>query len=225
MWFRWGEPDFVLPPKHASVFCDALRYLSEVIGWEDWETDGWETGIAVFDRLTQGQKQVALLAVARALLQTSVPPPKVTAYLAATVAVVYETLLALIELDIATDNRRTELRRGVLAALDEMDYWTGGNEAPPSGEEQLEPPSARCADRHIWADLVEDLRTEVLEDYDFDLEPSVLDLAPEASAALKLSLNIDPDYFTDTPEDPAPERLEAVRRELHALARTGGQDP
>ena len=58
-----------------------------------------------------------------------------------------------------------------------------------------------------------------------DLEPSVLDLDAEAGAALKHSLNIDPDYFTDIPEDPAPERLEAVRRELHELARTGGQDP
>jgi hypothetical protein len=199
VWSRFGEPASVLPPKHASVFFNALRYLSDVVGWEDWEAEGWKTGIAVFDRLTQGQKQVALLAVARALLQASAQPPKVTAYLAATVAAVYETLLDLIQLDIETDNRRTELRSGVLAALDEMGYWTSVNEARQPGEEQVERPSARCPDQHIWADFVEDLRTEVLEDYDFDLEPSFLDLDPEASAALKHSLNIDRDYFTDIP--------------------------
>jgi hypothetical protein len=222
MWSRFGEPNSVLPPKHASVFSDALRYLSDVTGWEDWE--GGETGITVFDRLTQGQKQVALLAVARALLQASAQPPKVTAYLAATVAAVYETLLDLIKLDIETDTRRTELRRGVLAALDEMGYWTSVNEARQPGEEQVERPSARCPDQHIWADLVEGLRTEVLEDYDFDLEVSFLDLDPEARAAMKQSLNIDPDCFTDIPEDPTPERFHAVRRDLHELARPGGQN-
>jgi hypothetical protein len=125
------------------VFFDALRYLSDVVGWEDWEADGWETGIAVFDRLTQGQKQVALLQVARALLQASAQPPKVTAYLAATVAAVYETVLDLIQLDIETDNRRTELRSGVLAALDEMDYWTSVNEArlPEEGQSTVRPPA------------------------------------------------------------------------------------
>jgi hypothetical protein len=57
--------------------------------------------------------------------------------------------------------------------------------------------------------VVEKLRTEVLD--------------PEASAALKHSLNIDPDYFTDISEAPAPEGLQAVRRDLPELARTGGQ--
>jgi hypothetical protein len=127
----------------------------------------------------------------------------------------YETLLDLIQLDIETDNRRTELRGGVLAVLDEMGYWTSVNEARQPEEERVEHPSARCPDRHMWADLAEDFRTEVLEDYDFDLELSFLDLDPEASAARKHSLNIDRDYFTDTSEDPAQERLQAVRRELH----------
>ena len=203
-------------PRFSST---RLRYLSDVIGWEGWEAEGWETGIAVFDRLAQGQKQVALWEVACTLLQANAQPPPVTAYLAATVAAVYETLLALIELDIDTDNHRTELRSEVLAALAEMGYWSNVNEGRHPGEERAERLSARCADRQRWADVVEDLRTEVLEDYDFDLEPSILDLDPEASAALKHALNIDPDYFTAIPEDPAPERLQAIRRELQELAR------
>ena len=69
MWSTIHEPDFVLPPKHALIFREAVCAVSDFVGWEDSDNDGWESGIAVFDRLTQGQKQLILLTVARALLQ------------------------------------------------------------------------------------------------------------------------------------------------------------
>src|SRR5947207_3447822 len=123
MWSIWGEPDAVLPPQHAAVFASALHYLSDLVGWEDVDDQSLETGIALFDRLTHGQKQVALLAAARALLRQNATPAQVPAYLAAAVAAVYETLLGLIELDLDTEPGRLELRGRVLAALDELGYW------------------------------------------------------------------------------------------------------
>jgi hypothetical protein len=98
-----------------------------------------------------------------------------------------------------------------------MGYWATVNEGLLPGEQPGARPLPDCADRQVWTDLVEDLRAAVLEDYDFDLESSLLDLAPQAGAALKESLGIDPDYFTAIPANPTRERLEAVRRELHEL--------
>lgn len=223
MWPKSGEPRFVLPPKHAMIYSIALRHLSDLIGWEDWENEGWESGIAVFDRLTPGQKQVALLEAARALLHASAKAPKVSAYLAASVAAVYETLRDLIHMDIESDNRRTKLRGQMLAALNEMDYWSIVNESLLPEEEPTKRPPKQCADREVWTGFVEVLRTEVLDDYDFDMESSFADVDPETGAALKQGLNIDSDYFTDVPEDPAHDRLREVQRELHELTAASGQ--
>lgn len=217
MWPKLNEPNLVLPTKHAVLFRDALDYLSDLIGWDDWEDDGFDAGVAVFDRLTPGQKQAVLLEVGRALLQPQSPPPKITACLAGAVAAVYEALLGLIELEI--DTRRTKLRRQVLAVLDEMNYWSAVNDGRLPDAEPFQCPRPNCSDLPVWMDIVEDLRTTVLDDYDFDMESTFLDVAPEAAAELKRTMNIDPDYFTDIPEDPTPERLRVVRRELLELTR------
>jgi hypothetical protein len=44
-----------------------------------------------------------------------------------------------------------------------------------------------------------------------------LDMAPAAGANLKRKLVIEPDYFIGVIEDPSPERLEVIRRELYAV--------
>jgi len=56
-----------------------------------------------------------------------------------------------------------------------------------------------------------------LEDYDFDMEDKFLDMPPTKAAALKKRMNILPDYFTAVPEDPKPERLAEMARELRSL--------
>ena len=80
-----------------------------------------------------------------------------------------------------------------------------------------------CADLEEWADLVNALRDQVLEDYDFAMESELIDLEPAAAGAVKRFLNIDRDYFVAVPEDPSPERLASMRRALTALLR--GDDP
>src|SRR5438876_926510 len=99
MWHRFGQPDFVLAPAHARAFAVAAADLSDMVGTEQHEDDCWETGIAAFDRLTQGQKQVVLLEVSQALLDEHSKAPEVTSPLAAGVAAIYGHLRALIDVE------------------------------------------------------------------------------------------------------------------------------
>lgn len=223
MWPNSYKPDFVLPPNHARLFCAGLGYLSDQVGWQDSEDHTWEGSTPVFARLTQGQKQVALLEVARALLREDVEAPNVTAVLAATVAEVYDILIALIEFEIDREEPSTELRRLVLAALEEADLWTCMNDARPPGEERASPPSGSCGDIQEWEALIEALQTEILEDRDFAMEDTFMDADPEATTTVKDTLNIDADYFTAIPEDPPRKKLQAVRQELHELLEAKGE--
>lgn len=94
MWQPLYKPPFVLSAKHAAVFRFAARNLSRIIDERDNEDNAWPgIGIAVFDKLTQGQKQVAILTVARALLDPAIEPPEVTAVLAGTVDAIYVHLI------------------------------------------------------------------------------------------------------------------------------------
>src|SRR5205814_8968156 len=121
----------------------------------------------------------------RALLLKSADPPDVTAVLAATVAEVYDTLRSMIECEIGSDEADTELRGMVLAALEDRDYWTEVNGALPPDEEPDVPPPVTCGDFDEWEVLIEALETDILEDYDFDMEDSFMDADPARSAALK----------------------------------------
>lgn len=111
-------------------------------------------------------------------------------------------------------------RRQVLAVLDEMDYWSAVNDGRMPDAEPFKRPRPNCAELPVWMDIVEDLRMSVLDDYDFDMESTFLDMAPEAAAEIKRTMNIESDYFTVIPEVPSAERLRLVRCELQELTRT-----
>jgi hypothetical protein len=216
MWDRIGEPPLLLPPKHAAIFRRAAAGLSDAVGSEPWEDDWPGIGIVVFDRLTQGQKRAAILEVARSLLDPGVEPSDVTAVLAGTVGAIYRELEGQIEteMDLAEE---TTLRQMVLEAMEEMHYWEAVNSALEPGDEPDAPPAPDCEDNRTWSELVEDLRTEILDDYDFDMEHHFLDLAPADAEELKRKLNILPDYFVAVVEDPTAVRLAEIRRNLRAL--------
>jgi hypothetical protein len=224
MW--WGELNdpFVLPPKHAAVFRVAAGDLSDSVGWETYENDWYGLGVTVFDKLSQGEKQAAILDVARALLDANAAPPEVTAVLAGTVDAVYRQLQASIEIEIDTGDETgdaTKIRGMLLDAMEESDYWTQANEGLDPDDEPAVPPEVDCRDFGVWADLVDDLRTEVLEDYDFDMEAEFLDMPPEEAATLKQTLGIRPDYFVEVPEDPKGERRKEIRQELWTILQRG----
>jgi len=212
MWSNLDEPEMTLPPKHARVFCAALGYLSDQVGWDEQE-DWWHYDSSLFDRLTQGQKQSVLLEVTRALLDERVAVPPVTAARAAAVAQVYQTMEELITADIETEGD-SWMRALLLDAMDEANYWENVNATRPLGEPPTVRPSPDSPDIDMWAFLVEVLSDTVLADRDFELEAAFGDLDPEKTAEVKRMMSIAPDYFTQVPEDPTPERLEKIHREL-----------
>lgn len=222
MWARRGEPPFVLSSKHAELFRDAVHGLSNLIGWGESEDDDFGSGVAVFDRLTQGQKQVILLQVARALLDSNEPPPKVTASLAGTVGAVYRSIAGAIGIDIET-GESTALRDKVLAALDELNYWQNLNRSLEPDEPPEERPTVQNSDLQLWEDLTDTLCDIVLDDRDFESESSFVDADPTAAAANKELLGIDPDYFTAVPDDPNREQLQAIRGQLLHLVTQGSR--
>jgi hypothetical protein len=205
MWSNSVGTPFILPPKHAAVFREAAADFSD---YADVLEDAGEDG-TVFERLTRGQKQLAILVVARALLDPATEPPRITAVLAGTVAAIYEYLQTMIDLEI--DQREgTTIRQMVLDALNEMDYW-----------DDQEPLSPECEDIDEWSEAVEALGDSVLEDHDFEMEAQVLDAPPEEAAAFKALMRIHPDYFVTTIDDPSPQILEKTRQELRSLLSQG----
>jgi hypothetical protein len=194
------EPPFVLPPKHAAVFRYAAGVLSDLA--EDSEDDDSDRDGDVFDKLSRGQKLVAILVVTRALLDGTSEPPEITAALAATVSAIYDHLEASINVEI--DTPETTVRRMVLEAVDEI--------GSPQG------PVPESTDMEQWSELVETLRHEVLlDDYDFKMESMFLDAPPDEAAHVKARMNIDPDYFVTPVEGPSPRRLSVIREELRSL--------
>jgi hypothetical protein len=208
MWPNSIGTPFILPPKHAAVFREAAADFS---AYADMLEDAGENG-SVFERLTLGQKQLAILIVARALLDQAIEPPRITAVLAGTVAAIYEHVQTMVAVEIEEREGPT-IRRMLLDALDE-----NNTRCDP---EPLARVSPTCPDMDEWWGIIESLRDTVLEDHDFNMEALFLDVPPEEAAALKALMRIDPDYFVTPIADPSPQDLEKIRTELRSLLSQG----
>src|SRR5262249_7301705 len=132
MWAGIVGAPFTLREKHAAIFRAAAAYLSEGLGWDESDSD-WEAGIEVFDAMSLGQKQRAVLLVVKALLDPDVEPPRVVAAIAATVSAVYRAMGDLVEMEIR-NGVRTETRQQLLDAMAEAGYWQTVNEGLEPGE-------------------------------------------------------------------------------------------
>jgi hypothetical protein len=133
------------------------------------------------------------------------------------VAATYDALLGLIETEIEFEEGRIDLRRDVLAAVTEMGYWEQIRESRPADEAPTPSPTERCTDMDQWAELVDALRDEVLDDCDHALEDGLVDSEPSAAGAMKRMLGIDRDYFVAVPDDPSPPRMQEIHEELIGL--------
>jgi len=202
MWSNSVGTPFILPPKHATVFRAAAADFSK---YADVLEDAGEDE-TVFERLTREQKQLAILVVARALLDPATESPRITAVLAGTVAAIYEHLQTMVAVEI-DEREGTTIRQMLFDALHESD------------QEPHAPLSPACQDMEEWWDIIEILRDTVLEDHDFDMEALFLDAPPEEAAALKALMQIHPDYFVTPIEDPSPQGLVKIREELRSLLR------
>lgn len=217
MWATYFDEPFVLKSKHAAIFRVATACLSDHLGWSD-KYETWETGNEVFDNLSLGQKQAAILLVATALFDPKFEPPRVIAAVAATVDAIYREMEALIDIEIDF-GEETDMRQMLLDAMDEANYWEDVNSAVPEGEDPEVPLEVTSDDSEAWMELIESLRTEILEDYDFDMAGKFLDMDPERAAELKRLMNIESDYFVANVDDPTPQQLEEIRRNFHARLR------
>lgn len=214
MWATYFDVPFVLKDKHAAIFRVAAASLSDHLGWND-KYEAWESGNQVFDSLSLGQKQAAILLVTKALLDPAVEPPRVIAAIAATVDAIYRELEALIDIEIDF-GEETKVRQMLLDAMNEANYWVDVNDGLPEGEEPEMPPDVTSEDSSPWMELVESLRTEILEDYDFDMAGKFLDMEPRQAAELKRMMNVEPDYFVANVLDPSPRQMDDIARELHS---------
>ncbi len=214
MWATYFDAPFILKAKHTAIFRVAAASLSDHLGWSD-RHEAWETGNEVFDGLSLGQKQAAILLVVKALLDPAVEPPRLIAAVAATVDAIYREMEGLIDIEIDF-GEGTEMRQMLLDAMDEANYWEEVNDGVPEGEDPEVPPDVTSEGSSAWMNLIESLRTEILEDYDFDMSGKFLDMEPEEAAELKRKMNIEPDYFVANVEDPTPQQLDAVGSELHS---------
>jgi hypothetical protein len=115
MWSNTIGAPFILAPKHAAVFRKAAADFSEYADVVEY------AGVdeTVFERLTREQKQLAILLVARALLDPVSEPPQIIAALAGRIAAIYEHLQTMVAIEI-DEGEETTLRRMLLDALDEM---------------------------------------------------------------------------------------------------------
>src|SRR5882672_10530789 len=114
MWHVFGGEPFILKPKHADVFRMAVDCLSDTVGFDS-DDDSWIGGEHAFDKLTQAQKQAAILMVCKGLLDPTYHFDKLTAATAGTVDAIYHILQSMIETEIEFDET-LEVRRSVLAA-------------------------------------------------------------------------------------------------------------
>lgn len=204
-----------LPPAHAFLYRTAAGFLSSTLGWNPNAAQD-PIGVAAYDRLTVGQKQLTILEVSRALLDPNVEPPDVTGASCAVIDHIYHVLRYLVEVEI--EDERTELREKLLEAMQEEKYWEESQDIPEEERDKLDiPPKVTDSDSDRWGDFIEALVETVLEDFDYSLEDEFMDMPPAASEQLKNQMNIDSDYFVHTPDDPAPEQFHAMRKEIREL--------
>jgi hypothetical protein len=117
---------------------------------------------------------LAILVVARALLDPATQPPRITAVLAGTVAAIYEHLLTMVAVEM-DEGEEPICRPMLLDALDERNSRCD--------QEPLALPSPACQDLEEWWEVIESLRDTVLEDHDFDMESVILDAPPRGSSS------------------------------------------
>lgn len=198
----WNREDLSL--AELQLFEDAAFSLIDIIRegiTVPGDTRRYEkclhTGVEPFDALESEQQLFLVNQVTGILLNVNSVVPTPAAYLDATVAAVFSWMDSLVsmEIDSEYDTRKaekhdTDQRQAVLTALlsDE--------------EEQRNPvgrPDAECSVKETWEEVIQTLRDRVLQDEDWALAESTLDLPPDTAGDLKQNMGIDADYFSAVP--------------------------
>ena len=175
-------------PSGERVLLGAERFLFEsTLGMMvDLLGDGdFDFGVPAFDQLQRGQRLFALYQAASALLHAELPAPKLTAYLDATVATVFQFLIDQIEQEISDPN-----------SYDDPNIWRETTLLAACERCPIEDlPLLDCDDLSEWETVVELLESAVLWDRDFEMQ-FVLDADPNDGEELKDELGIEGDFYT-----------------------------
>ena len=207
----WWTPDGerTLNGQEAALFREALGVLTDFVR-DDERGDLCQFGISVFDGLQGAQKLAVLAEVGMSLLCEEEPASTLTAVREATVAVIYELVRDMVQLEVddlhAADGRPT-WRELVLGACRQRRV----------DDDSL--PSQECDDLEEWDLLIQCLADGVLWDDDWKGEEVHLDADPKTSRAMKKLFGINEDYYVDIPPDPSDAELEEIINTLHELTR------
>jgi hypothetical protein len=168
--------------------------------------DDMDFGIEVFDQLQRNQKLAILYRAARALLHPDESVIKLTAFVEAAVAVVYEHAKDMVDQEIDEP--------GIFG---ESAFWrTQILDAVCEGVHPDELPEVSDDSKEIWHFMIELLAGSVLWDDDYASD-QCLDLPPEEAKQHREELGITDDYYTDIPPDPPDDQLDLYLDALRGL--------
>ena len=162
-----------------------------------------ETGVALYDELTDAQKLAVTHHVARALFDSAVSPPERNA--------VFASILNLIEIETVFQSIQvpaevhTSWRRLVIDAWFHRKRMQGGLNDPWT---ENDVPTPDATDMDEWDFHLECLLDAILFDRDFQMAAGFLDQSPDSADAARSVLGVGESYFAT----PAPDILTATQR-------------
>ena len=203
--YRTPHGERILLGAERQLFEESLGMMVDYLSDDD-----CEFGVPLFDELQRGQKLFALYHAARALLHPDEPPPELTAFIEATVAVVYRHALDMVVQEIEEPEfagHNPSWRKLICDAARQDD---GIEEVPPETSNN----------KDDWEMMLECLEGNVLWDTDFEAQDR-LDVDPDTSCNLNLVMGISDNYYTDVAHDPPDDQLNLYVDALRGLTPRG----
>lgn len=203
MW-RTSCGDRTLEGAEAKLFAEVLWDLIAESNLD--ESDDYQVGIQVFDRLTYGQKISVLSTIGNGLLKREVPPVKLTAVVEGGIAAIFQHLKISIIVEIDEPEFGTSWRKKVVKVRKEHE-----------GEDNSSP---KCRDIKEWVIEIDELVDRILWDADFDDEDLFIDAIPEKTEMLQKMTGISQEYYLDIAEDLGEKEIKIKLTELRGLCRS-----
>jgi len=198
MW-RTSQGDRFLTGDEAALFRAAVGDLIEEM---EMDGDEHQTGVAVFDALSYGQRVALLEDVAAAVLRENVLAPMHTAANEAAIFAIYHQIKSMIAIEL-DEETLTDVRRLVRLASFER-----GLQALAETDDRNE----------AWFSAVDELSDQVLWDHDFFDGELFLDAPRESDSVLQVA-DLAGDYFAAVPRDLLDNQLPGALTRLRELTR------
>jgi len=234
MWHK-SSGDGVLEGAGARLLKVAIAaYVDNLRGQECWDDDaqGWADDVRRnwFDvehtaRMEHGQRLHMIATVARALLDTAVPAPILTADNEAMVYQIYRFLCHEVDIDADTldmvrgdpDEHPSHERLLMFSRNAIADAARKAGLCLGEGDECEHNPGPDTRPE-TWHAIVEELADTVLWDRDWEMEENLADADPDRAHTVKTLAGIDGGYFTTPAEDPTPGQVSQAKAYLESIA-------